>query len=238
LTSQQIEPPSTSIMTVALPLPSGSAGGTSCAPLNRAVSVTVSSAAATLLVEAMPIAMTTAISKSNRVRMGALLPDTPPRQRRYGGPRLSGLRAPARGRFGAHAEEETFVADEASRLDKGSASRLLGDWRAAERDTVAARESADTAALAASAAETASRAADETAEASRLALEAATRAERAARETADAARILSTTAAADKLAATTGVESAEAAESAARDAFHTAQDAGFPRAGQTTDQDD
>jgi hypothetical protein len=119
--------------------------------------------------------------------------------------------------------------DDTKPLQKRSAANLLGDWRAAERDSVAARDSAEVATLAATAADTAARAAEETAEAARLALEAATRAERAARETADAARILSRTATADKAGADEAVARAEAAEAHARDAFRTAQDAGFPR---------
>ena len=122
------------------------------------------------------------------------------------------------------------MADEAKRMDQGSAARLLGDWRAAERDTVAARESAEVATLAATAAQTAERAATETAESARLALEAATRAERAARETADAARIVASSTAADKVAADEGVTLAVADEADARDRFHEAQEAGFPKA--------
>jgi hypothetical protein len=121
------------------------------------------------------------------------------------------------------------VTDASHELEKGSAARLLSDWRAAERDAVAAKASADVASLAAGAAETAARAALETAEAAKLALEAATRAERAARETAEAARILSTTAARDKVEAAAQVEQTDAAEMAARDAFQVAQDAGFPK---------
>ena len=122
------------------------------------------------------------------------------------------------------------MADESNRLDKGSAARLLSDWRAAERDSVAARASAEVASLAAAAAQTAEQAALETAEAARLALDAATRAEQAARATADAARIVSSTTAAEKVASDEAVTQADAAEAEARDAFHTAQDAGFPAA--------
>jgi hypothetical protein len=123
------------------------------------------------------------------------------------------------------------VSDESSRLAKGSAARLLSDWRAAERDAVAAHEAADAATLATSAAEKASRAAEETAAAARLALEAATRAELAARETAEAARILAAGAVRDQAAADAKADSADIAETTARDAFREAQDAGFPSSG-------
>jgi hypothetical protein len=121
--------------------------------------------------------------------------------------------------------------EETNRLAEGSAAKLLSDWRAAERDAVAARASADVADLASHAAERAARAAQETAESAKLALEAATSAERAARETAEAARILATTSAADKEAASDKVTRTEADEADARDAFHEAQDAGFPAGG-------
>jgi hypothetical protein len=121
--------------------------------------------------------------------------------------------------------------EETNRLADGSAAKLLSDWRAAERDSVAARASADVAGLASDAAERAARSALETAEAAKLALEAATRAERAARETAEAARLLATTSAEDRDAAGVEVTRTAAVEAAARDAFHEAQDAGFPPAG-------
>jgi hypothetical protein len=123
------------------------------------------------------------------------------------------------------------VTDESKRFAEGSAARLLSDWRAAERDSVAAHEAADAATLATTVAQKAARAADETAAAAKLALEAATRAERAATETAEAARILATGAASDQLAAAQKADDAVQAESAARDAFHEAQGAGFPTGG-------
>jgi len=130
------------------------------------------------------------------------------------------------------------VTDESKRLDKGSAARLLSDWRAAERDAVAARASAEVASLAADAAQTADRAAQETAEAARLALDAASRAERAATATADAARIVASTMAAKKVASDDAVTEADAVEAEARDAFHEAQDAGFPPASKQTPNQD
>ena len=123
------------------------------------------------------------------------------------------------------------MTDESNRLNQGSAARLLSDWRAAERDSVAARASADVANLASDAAERAARAAQETAEAAKLALEAATRAERAARETAEAARVLAAASAEEKVVAGDEVTRMAAAEDAARDAFHEAQEAGFPPGG-------
>ena len=120
------------------------------------------------------------------------------------------------------------MTDESHHLAKGSAARLLSDWRAAERDAIAAHESAEVATLASAAAEKAARAAQETADSAKLALEAATRAEHAARETAEAASILASGSARAKTLADAEVERADAAEGAARDAFHAAQDSGFP----------
>ena len=66
LMSKQTSPASTSIMTKALPLPSGSAAGTSWAPDSRAVNVTVVCfALATLPVARSPMA---AISTTNHTR--------------------------------------------------------------------------------------------------------------------------------------------------------------------------
>jgi hypothetical protein len=61
-----------------------------------------------------------------------------------------------------------------------SAAELLGDWRAAERDTVAARTAASVAALAVAAASAAEEAALEADSAARAAMDAATRAKGAA----------------------------------------------------------
>ena len=119
--------------------------------------------------------------------------------------------------------------DEARRLGKGSAADLLSTWRAAERDHAAALDHASTAALAAEAATRAARAAQETADAARLSLEAAQRAEAAARETADAAHVLSEAAARDQVAADAAVSATLEAEAAAKEGFHDAQRAGFPK---------
>ena len=89
-----------------------------------------------------------------------------------------------------------------------SASELLGDWRAAERDTAAARSAASVAALALEAAAAAEEAAEETEVAIRTALEAVERAKaaadhakEAASHAAEAAQLLSATAEVDKVRA-------------------------------------
>jgi hypothetical protein len=119
--------------------------------------------------------------------------------------------------------------EESKRLGRGSAADLLGKWRAAERDRVAAEESASVASLAKAAALQAAAAATETSDAARLALEAATRAELAARRTAEAAELASRTASRESAHADTGVGEARTAEEAARAAFHDAQEQGFPK---------
>ena len=118
---------------------------------------------------------------------------------------------------------------ESKRLGSGSAADLLSRWRAAERDSVAALDAAETATLAAAAAETASRAAMETAESAKLALQAATRAEQSARETADAAKLLAATTRRAQTDAERVAGEAGEAEQDAKDRFHDAQKAGFPR---------
>ena len=77
--------------------------------------------------------------------------------------------------------------DEAQRIGEGSAAELLSTWRAAERDRVAAEDTAGVAELAAAASAEASKAASETTDAARLSLEASQRAELAARRTSEAA---------------------------------------------------
>ena len=75
---------------------------------------------------------------------------------------------------------------EAESRKKGSAAELLGNWRAAERDLIAARDTKDVASLAANAAHAAVEAAQETSEAAKLGAEAANRAQRSAERTAEA----------------------------------------------------
>ena len=117
----------------------------------------------------------------------------------------------------------TLAEEEGERLGKGSAAELLSNWRAAERDRVAAEETASVAALAASAAVEAATAAQETAEAARLSLEAAQRAEHAAKRKADAAELASRTARRESKAADEALEASKAAETAARAQFQDGQ---------------
>ncbi|HEX3265969.1 MAG TPA: hypothetical protein VHR16_09910 [Candidatus Limnocylindrales bacterium] len=121
--------------------------------------------------------------------------------------------------------------DAGRRLGKGSAAELLSGWRAAERDRVAAAETASVASLAASAAAEAQNAAAETAAAARLSLEAAQRADLAARRTADAAKLFAETALGDASAAEAALVESQAAEDAAKAQFLDAQDHGFPKGG-------
>jgi hypothetical protein len=125
--------------------------------------------------------------------------------------------------------EAAMSEDESKRLGRGSAADLLGQWRAAERDRVAAEESAGVASLAKHAAEEASAAATETSDAARLALEASQRADLAAQRTATAAELASRTASRDSDTAEAAVGNARTAEDAARTAFHDAQEHGFPK---------
>ena len=103
---------------------------------------------------------------------------------------------------------------EGNRLGRGSAAELLGNWRAAERDRVAAEETAGVASLAAAAASD-----EETAEAARLSLEASQRAEHAARRTSEAAKLASKTARRESDAAEAALEDSRAAEDVARARF-------------------
>ena len=118
---------------------------------------------------------------------------------------------------------------EGDRLGKGSAAELLSNWRAAERDRVAAEETLQVASVAALAAAEAATAAQETSDAARLTMEAAQKAELAARRTSEAADLLSKSARADKGAATTGLENSQRAEDEARGRYHDAQERGFPK---------
>lgn len=120
--------------------------------------------------------------------------------------------------------------------DHQSAADLLGDWRAAERDTVAAKSAASVAALALKAASAAGEAAVEAEAAVKAALDAADRArvaadraKKAATQAAEAAHLLTTTAESDKVRANHDVEEAESSETAARDRFHEAEGKGFRR---------
>ncbi len=120
---------------------------------------------------------------------------------------------------------------EGERLGKGSAADLLSTWRGAERDHVAATEAAEVAQLATEAARRAATVARETADAAKLSLDAAERAERAARETADAADMLTAAMTREQRAADQAVSDAADAETVAKDAFHDAQERGFPKPG-------
>ena len=115
-----------------------------------------------------------------------------------------------------------------------SAADLLADWRAAERDTVAAGSSAKVATLALQAATAAEEAAAEVeaaasaaAEAVERARSAALKARKAAGQAAEAAHLAIATAEGDKVRANHDLETAEEAETAARDRFHEAQDKDF-----------
>jgi hypothetical protein len=128
--------------------------------------------------------------------------------------------------------------DPGSEREHGAAAELLGNWRAAERDTFAARSAVEVAKLALIAAKAAEEAAIETeaaakasAEAVERAMQAASRAKRAAQEAAEAARILNAGAQGDKARANHVLEAAESTEQGARDQFHHAQDRGFTKEG-------
>lgn len=117
-----------------------------------------------------------------------------------------------------------------------SASELLADWRSAERDTVAAQTASRIATLALAAAEAAEEAANavevaasSAAEAVETARTAASRARKAAAEAAEAAQLAFASAEGDEARAGVDVQKAEARETAARDAFHKAEDQGFPK---------
>jgi hypothetical protein len=117
---------------------------------------------------------------------------------------------------------------------RDSAAELLGDWRAAERDTVAARTAASVASLAAAAALAAEEAALEADSAARDAMDAVTRAKdaaghakRAAAQAAEAGQIAAATSEGDKARGDQAVGTAE--REAARDRFHEAQQEGFPK---------
>jgi hypothetical protein len=115
--------------------------------------------------------------------------------------------------------------------DRKSTQNLLADWRAAGRDTVAARAAARVAGLALEAATAAEEAANEVEAAARGALDAvdkarsaALRAKAAAGQAAEAAQFLLEGAKGDKVRANHDVQVAEAAEGFARDAFHEVEE--------------
>ncbi len=117
-----------------------------------------------------------------------------------------------------------------------SAAELLGDWRAAERDTAASKTAATIAALAlktATAAEAAAAATEAAADAAQEAAEraksASDRAKEAAKHTAEAARLLSAIAIGDKVEANHAVDEAQEAETAAKDRYNDAASEGFPK---------
>ena len=118
---------------------------------------------------------------------------------------------------------------EAESRRKGSASELLGNWRAAERDLVAAQDTVDVATLAAAAAEVAVVAARETSEAARLGAEAARRAEQSALRTAEAADVTARAAQRDKAGSEDALQRATQAEADAGRAYQEAQREGFPK---------
>lgn len=120
--------------------------------------------------------------------------------------------------------------------DHQSAADLLGDWRAAERDTAAAKVAQTVAELALAAAAAAEEAAKETEvaalaalDASKSAQSAADRAKRAATQAAEAASILTAGAIGDKARANHALDDAESAEGRARERFHDAEQRGFPK---------
>ena len=112
-----------------------------------------------------------------------------------------------------------------------STAELLAEWRAAGRDTVAAKAAARIAGLALEAAAAADEAATEVEAAANAALEAvkkargaADKARKSAKQAAEAAAIVLAGAEGDKVRANHDVETTEHAEADARDAFHHAED--------------
>lgn len=118
---------------------------------------------------------------------------------------------------------------EAESRRKGSAAELLGNWRAAERDLVAAQDTVDVATLAAAAAEVAVVAARETSESARLGAEAAQRAETSARRTAEAAEVTARAAKREQTGSEDALQAASQAEADAGAAYQEAQREGFPK---------
>lgn len=117
-----------------------------------------------------------------------------------------------------------------------SAAELLAGWRAAGRDTVAARAAARVAERALEAATAAEAAATAVDVAARAALEAvakaralAATARSAATDAAQLAASILEEAAGDKVRANHDVEVADEVEKGAADAFHQAEAEGFPK---------
>ena len=115
-----------------------------------------------------------------------------------------------------------------------TAAELLAEWRAAERDTVAAGSASRVAAMALEAAAAAEEAADEVGAAASAALEAverataaADRAKKAALHAAGAAHLALTAAEGDTAQAKQDLEEARHAEDEARDRFHEGEVRGF-----------
>jgi hypothetical protein len=120
--------------------------------------------------------------------------------------------------------------------DHQQAAELLADWRAAGRDTAAAKAASEVASLALEAAKAADEAAAETevaataaASAVDQALKAAASAKRAAERAATAARILLASAEGDKVRANHDLDVAKEAEDKTRQEFHDSELQGFPR---------
>lgn len=118
---------------------------------------------------------------------------------------------------------------EAESRKRGTAAELLSQWRAAERDLVAARESADVATLAAAAAQEALVAARETGDAARLSADAARRAEQSALRTAEAAQATARAAENEKQVSSEALERSAQAEQVAGDRYRNAGRQGFPK---------
>ena len=120
------------------------------------------------------------------------------------------------------------------------AAELLADWRAAGRDTAAAKAASEVAKLALAAAKAADEAASETeaaataaAAAVEQALRAAASAKRAAEHAANAAHILIASAEGDQVRASHDLEEAKKAEEKTRREFHDSELQGFPREPET-----
>lgn len=119
--------------------------------------------------------------------------------------------------------------------EHGAAPDLRGDWRAAQRDTVAAKAAASVAALAVVAAAGAEEAAQETEEAAGAATDAATRAKLAAErakktagQAVESALLMAVTADGDQARADQATSVAEAAEIKARERFHAEEQQDVP----------
>jgi hypothetical protein len=117
-----------------------------------------------------------------------------------------------------------------------NAAELLANWRAAGRDTAAAKTASEVASLALEAAKAADEAAAETeaaasaaASAVDQALKAAASAKRAAEHAAKAAHILLASAEGDKVRANHDLDAAQEAEAQTRKEFHDSELQGFPR---------